>query len=153
MSDVVAGKHSLAVLATLHGILAGTQQLAPQGARTHQHCSRSRCRKDVEKMDVLRWWRAGLAWVSYLRFALGGSATGEGYVDCGHRTYTEVAKSTWPQAFWQSSESTVDDVIEAFFAYAWKCRSKGFTQPPLIVDFVSALNNLCFAYWLEKMFV
>ena len=76
-------------------------------------------------------------------------ATGEGYVDCGHRTYTEVAMSTWPEAFSQSSESTVDDVIEAFFAYAWKCRSKGFTQPPLIVDFVSALNNLCFAYWLE----
>lgn len=78
--------------------------------------------------------------------------TGEGYVDCGHRTYNEVAMSLWPVAFSQSSESTVDDVLEAFFAYAWKCRSKGFKHPQFILDFVSALNNLCFATWLERMF-
>ena len=80
------------------------------------------------------------------------TGTGEGYVDCGHRTYTEVAVSTWPAAFSQSSEDTVDDIIEAFFAFAWKYRSKGFKHPQSILDFVAALNNLCFATWLERFF-
>ena len=55
-------------------------------------------------------------------------------------------------AFSQSSEDTVDDIIEAFFAFAWKYRSKGFKHPQSILDFVAALNNLCFATWLERFF-
>ena len=46
----------------------------------------------------------------------------------------------------------MDDIIEAFFAFAWKYRSKGFKHPQSILDFVAALNNLCFATWLERFF-
>jgi hypothetical protein len=79
------------------------------------------------------------------------SVTGEGYVDCGHQIYWIVAKSTWPQAFSGRNSTTTDDIIEAFFAYAWKCRSKGITQPPHILRFVDVLNNFCFAMWLQSM--
>ena len=106
---------------------------------------------------TLRKWMsydgAVLAWPGYPTSQAHwvDSGTGEGYVDCGHRIYFDVAFSTWPKAFSASSANTVDDVIEAFFAYAWKCRCKGITQPEHILHFVSVLNNLCFATWLESM--
>jgi hypothetical protein len=77
--------------------------------------------------------------------------TGDGYVDCGRQIYWMVAKSTWPQAFLGRNAKTTDDIIEAFFAYAWKCRSKGITQPPIILSFVDCLNNYGFARWLQSM--
>jgi len=78
------------------------------------------------------------------------SATGENYVDCGHLVYAEAIKSTWPQAALANKHADIiDDTVEAFFGFAWKCRSKGITQKEPAREFVRQLELLCFAIWLR----
>jgi hypothetical protein len=77
--------------------------------------------------------------------------TGDGYVDCGHHIYWMAAKTAWPQAFGHRNSKSTDDIIEAFFGFAWLCRRQKKTQTPFTESFVDCLNNYCFAMYLESM--
>jgi hypothetical protein len=77
--------------------------------------------------------------------------TGDGYVDCGHHIYWMAAKTAWPQAFGHRNSKSTDDIIEAFFGFAWRCRRQKKTQTPFTESFVDCLNNYCFAMYLESM--